>query len=65
MAAMPADFGRESIGSVFRAGRTARIDQRKRLCALARCGRQREHRGSGKAQATDKAAAGIWNLHRV
>jgi len=64
MAAMPAaDLGRDPAGSVFRRGRTARIDQRKRLGALARCGRQREHRGSRKAQATDKAAPGISNLH--
>jgi hypothetical protein len=60
MAAMPAaDFGRKSAGSIFRCGHHARIDQRKRLRALARCGRQREHRGSRKAQATDKAAPGI------
>jgi hypothetical protein len=60
-----ADLGGQPLRSVFRCGRHARIDQRKRLCALARRGRQREHRGSRKAQATDKAAAGSWNLHHV
>jgi hypothetical protein len=39
--AMPAvtaaDLG-ESVRSVFRGERTTRIDQRKRFCALARCG---------------------------
>ena len=64
MAAVPtADFGGQPAGSVFRSGHRARIDQRKRLGALARCGRQREHGGSRKAQATGKAQPGIRNLH--
>jgi hypothetical protein len=64
--AMPAtDFGRQPVGSVFRRGHSARVDQRQRLRALAGCGRQRQHRGSRKAQATDEAAPGIWNLHHV
>ena len=38
--AMPAtDFGRQSVGGVFRRGHSARVDQRKRLRALATCGR--------------------------
>ena len=37
--AMPAtDFGRQSVGGVFRRGHSARVDQRKRLRALATCG---------------------------
>ena len=37
--AMPAtDFGRQSVGGVFRRGHSARVDQRKRLRALAGCG---------------------------
>jgi len=37
--AMPAtDFGRQSVGGVFRRGHSARVDQRKRLGALATCG---------------------------
>jgi hypothetical protein len=64
-AAVPvADFN-QPVRGVFRGGHRARIDQRKRLGALAGYGRQREHSGSRKSQATDKAAPGIWNLHHV
>src|SRR3984893_8058139 len=64
--AMPAaDFGRLPLGSIFRRGHSARVDQRQRLRALVSCGRQHQHRGSRKAQATDEAAPGIWNLHHV
>jgi hypothetical protein len=63
------DFGRQPAGGVFRCGHGTRIDQRQRFCALARCNRQHQHRGSRKAQttdkATDKAAPGIWNLRHV
>jgi hypothetical protein len=66
-AAMPAaDFCRQPFRDVFCNRRRARIDQRKRFSALARCRRQHQHRGSRKAQATnnatDQAAPGIWNL---
>jgi hypothetical protein len=64
--AMPAaDFGRQPLGGIFRRGHRARVDQRQRLRALVSCGRQHQHRGSRKAQATDEAAPGIWNLHHV
>src|ERR1700694_699766 len=63
---MPAaDFGRQPLGGIFRRGHRARVDQRQRLRALVSCGRQHQHRGSRKAQATDEAAPGIWNLHHV
>jgi hypothetical protein len=55
----------QPVRGVFRGWRHARIDQRKRLCALASYGRQRKHRGSRNAQATDKTALGIWNLHHL
>jgi hypothetical protein len=60
-----ADFGREPVGGVFRYRQHARIDQRQRLRALAWCGRQRQHRSSRRAQATDKAAPGISYLQHV
>jgi hypothetical protein len=65
--AMPAaDFSGQPFRDVFSDGRRARIDQRKRLSALARCRRQHKHRRSRKAQATDaatdEAAPAIWNL---
>jgi hypothetical protein len=64
--AMPAaSLDGQPVRGVFRGGRHARIDQRKRLCALASYGRQRKHRGSRNAQATDKTALGIWNLHHL
>src|ERR1700694_5643421 len=51
--AMPAaDFGRQPLGGIFRRGHSARVDQRQRLRALVSCGRQHQHRGSRKAQAT-------------
>jgi hypothetical protein len=63
------DFGRQPVGSVFRRRRRRWIDRRKRLRALAGCGRQHQHRGSrktqGKTQGTHKAAPGIWNLHHA
>ena len=68
-ATMAADFGLgfggQSVRGEFRCRYSARIDQRKRLCALVWCGHQRQHRGSRKSPATDKAAPGIRNLHHV
>ena len=64
--AMPAaSLDGQPVRGEFRGGRHARIDQRKRLCALASYGRQRKHRGSRNAQATEKTALGIWNLHHL
>jgi hypothetical protein len=59
------DFGRQPPGSVFRCGRYPRIDQRQRLRALVSCGRQHQHRGSRKTQATDNTAPEICNLHHL
>jgi hypothetical protein len=59
------DFGRQPVGSVFRRRRRRWIDRRKRLRALAGCGRQHQHRGSRKTQTTDNAAPGIRNLHHA
>jgi hypothetical protein len=62
-AAMPAlHFVRQSVGDVLRGRRSARIDQRQRLGALAGCCREREYRGSRKAPA-HHGAPGIWNCH--
>ena len=66
-AAMAAtDFGRHSLRRMFGRLHRARIDQRQRLCALARYSRQRKQRGRRKPQGTDNvtadAAPGIWNL---
>jgi hypothetical protein len=64
-----ADCGRQPVRDGFRRGSSARIDQRQRLCALARHRRQRKDRGGRKAQRTDKAtdnaAPGIWNLYHA
>jgi len=61
-----ADFARQPIGDMLRCRRRAWIDQRKRFCALVRCGRQHQHRGCRKTQRTRKATAktapGICNL---
>ena len=51
----------------------ARIDQRQRLGALDRYGRERKERGGRKPQGTDNgtdnamddAALGIWNLYHA
>jgi hypothetical protein len=65
-ATMPAaDFRHQPVRGGFRCRRRARIDQRQRFCALDSCRRQHQHRGSRKAQATDEAAPGIWNLGHV
>jgi hypothetical protein len=69
-AAMAAtDFGRQPLRCMFSCGHRARIDQRQRLCTLARHRRQRKDRGGRKAQRTDKtmdhAAPGIWNLYHA
>jgi len=57
VAAMTAvDFGRQPVGGVFRYRRSTRIDQRQRFGALAKCGRQHQHRGSpnnGQSRARD------------
>jgi hypothetical protein len=64
--AMPAaDFSHQPVSDGFRCRRRAWIDQRQRFCALDRCRRQHQHRGSRKAQATDEAAPGIWNPSHV
>lgn len=57
-AATTDDFGRQSVGSGFRRGRSARIDQRERLSAL-RDGRQRQHCGCRETETTGEAAPGI------
>jgi hypothetical protein len=50
-----ADFGRQSAGGGFRRRCSARIDQRQRLRARWN-GRERQHRGRGKAEGIHKAA---------
>lgn len=57
-AATTDDFGRQSVGSGFRRGHGARIDQRERLSAL-RDGRQRQHCGCRETETTGEAAPGI------
>jgi hypothetical protein len=65
-ATMPsANFRHHPVRGGFRCRRRARIDQRQRFCALDRRRRQHQHRGCRKAQATDEAAPGLWNLGHV
>jgi hypothetical protein len=60
-----ADFGGEPLGNLFRRRRGTRIDRRQRFRALAACCGQQQYRGSGKTEATDKAAPGIYHFHHL
>jgi hypothetical protein len=60
-----ADFGGEPLGNLFRRRRGTRIDRRQRFRALAACCGQQQYRGSGKTEATDKAAPGIHHFHHL
>jgi hypothetical protein len=51
-----ADLRGEFAGDGFRRGHSARVDQRHRLGALDRCGRQRQNRGGCEAQTTSEVA---------
>lgn len=61
-----AHFGRQAAGGVLRGRRGTRIDQRKRLRALARRGRQHQGRSGRKAptahETTDQTAPRIRNF---
>lgn len=69
MSAAAFDFRRQSAGRVFGGRRRTWIDQRKRLGAFTRRSGEHQHRGSRKAQRTERAtgdaAPRIWNLQHV